>query len=280
MANKAVRKVTLSILSTVILLLTACSPSGQETAPQAKASESVAQVKQNQSKADAEVNYTYVLVHGASGGGWDWKTMDDLLTANGHRVYRPTLTGLGEKVHLSNPDIDLTTHINDIVNVILFENLQDIVLVGHSYGGMVITGVMNQVPGRIKHAIFLDAAAPKDGESAQDLWNMVSESSPHKVVDGIVYFSWLNPDAPLPRDEPQSFKTLTEPVSFNDPEALKLPVTFIAYVDPGQTIEERSADPSWQNAEDRGWTIRTLESDHNAQRSHPKELAALLESAP
>jgi len=280
MANKAVRKVTLSILSTVILLLTACSPSGQETAPQAKASESVAQVKQNQSKADAEVNYTYVLVHGASGGGWDWKTMDDLLTANGHRVYRPTLTGLGEKVHLSNPHIDLTTHINDIVNVILFENLQDIVLVGHSYGGMVITGVMNQVPGRIKHAIFLDAAAPKDGESAQDLWNMVSESSPHKVVDGIVYFSWLDPDAPLPRDEPQSFKTLTEPVSFNDPEALKLPVTFIAYVDPGQTIEERSADPSWKNAEARGWTIRTLESDHNAQRSHPKELAALLESAP
>ena len=111
--------------------------------------------------------------------------MDRLLTAAGHEVYRPTLTGLGEKVHLSNPDIDLTTHINDIANVILFEDLKDVVLVGHSYGGMVITGVMNQIPGRIKHAVFLDAAVPEDGTSAQDLWNMVSDSSPHKVVDGI-----------------------------------------------------------------------------------------------
>lgn len=270
----------LSICSIVILSLAACSPSSQETSPQAEPSESVPQVKQAQSRADAEVHYTYVLVHGASGGGWDWRTMDDLLTADGHQVYRPTLTGLGEKVHLSNPDIDLTSHINDIVNVILFENLQDVVLVGHSYGGMVITGVMNQIPKRIKHAIYLDAAAPEDGQSAQDLWNIVSESSPHKAVDGIVYFAWLDPDAPLPRDVPQSLKTLTEPVSFNNPEALKLPVTFIAYIAPGQTIEERSDDPSWQNAEARGWTIRTLESDHNAQRSHPKELAALLESAP
>ena len=154
--------------------------------------------------------YTYVLVHGASGGGWDWKTMDHLLTAEGHVVYRPTLTGLGEKMHLSNPDIDLTTHIMDITNVILFEGLNDVVLVGHSYGGMVITGVMNQIPGRIKHAVFLDAAAPEDGQSAQDLWGVVSESSPHEVTDGIVYFIWLDSSQPPPRDVPQSLKTLTE----------------------------------------------------------------------
>ena len=270
----------ISILSVLVLFLFSGPLSSQQTSQQAEPSESAAPVKQDQAKADAEAHYTYVLVHGASGGGWDWKTMDDLLTADGHRVYRPTLTGLGERLHLSNPDIDLTTHINDIVNVILFENLQDVVLVGHSYGGMVITGVMNEIPGRIKHAIFLDAAAPEDGQSAQDLWNIVSASSPHKVVDGIVYFSWLDPDAPLPRDVPQSMKTLTEPVSFNNPQALKLPVTFIAYMAPGQAIEERSADPSWQHAEARGWTILTLESDHNAQRSHPEELAALLESAP
>jgi len=279
MPSKKIMKL-LSILFTVILLLTACSDPGQETSQQAKPPESMMQVKQAQSKAVDKVNYTYVLVHGASGGGWDWRTMDDLLTTDGHRVYRPTLTGLGEKVHLSNPDIDLTTHINDIVNVILFENLQDVVLVGHSYGGMVITGVMNEIPGRIKHAIFLDAAAPEDGQSAQDLWGIVSESSGHKVVEGIVYFSWLDSNAPLPRDVPQSLNTLTEPVSFNKPEALRIPATFIAYVAPGQTVEERATDPSWQNAETRGWTIRTLESDHNAQRSHPKELAALLESAP
>jgi endoglucanase len=270
----------LTILSTVILLLTSCSPSAEEASVQAGSSGSAEQVEQQHPVANNGTGNTYVLVHGASGGGWDWKTMDDLLRAKGHQVYRPTLTGLGEKVHLSNPDIDLTTHITDIVNVILFENLQDVVLVGHSYGGMVITGVMNEIPERIKHAIFLDAAVPEDGMSAQDLWGIVADESPHQVVDGMVYFAWLDPDAPLPRDVPQSLRTLTEPVSFNNPKALKLPATFVAYLAPGQSIDERRADPSWQNAEARGWTIQTLESDHNAQRSHPEELAALLESAP
>jgi len=203
--------------------------------------------------------------------------MEHILSAKGHTVFRPTLTGLGEKMHLSNPDINLTTHIDDIVNVILFENLQDVVLVGHSYGGMVITGVMDRLPERIKHAIFLDASAPEDGMSAQDLWG--EDMGEHKVVDGIVYFSWLNPDAPIPRDVPQSLKTLTEPVSFDHPEALKLPVTFIAFIAPGQTRKMRASDLSWQIAEKRKWTILTLESDHNAQRSHPQELAELLEES-
>jgi len=271
---------SLSISLIVVFLYAACSPAANDEVPLVQKSEPAFDTVKTQPQATNEPRYTFVLVHGASGGGWDWRTIDDLLTAGGHRVYRPTLTGLGEKMHLSNPDIDLTTHINDIANVILFENLQEVVLVGHSYGGMVITGVMNQIPGRIKHSVFLDAAAPEDGNSAQDLWEMVSESSPHKVVDGIVYFEWLDSSQPVPRDVPQSFKTLTEPVSFNNPEALKLPVTFIAYIAPGQTVEERSIDPSWQTARARNWTIRTLDSDHNAQRSHPEELATLLETAP
>ena len=269
-----------SILSLVVLLFIACSPSGEELSAKAKPTDPGSQPGVVQQPFADETPYTYVLVHGASGGGWDWKTMDNLLTADGHLVYRPTLTGLGEKMHLSNPDIDLTTHILDITNVILFEDLHDVVLVGHSYGGMVVTGVMNQIPDRIKHAVFLDAAAPGDGTSARDLWGMVSDSSPHKVVDGIVYFDWLDSSQPIPREVPQSLKTLTEPVSFNKPDALKIPVTFIAFVAPGQTVEERELDPSWQNARARHWTIRTLQSDHNAQRSHPKELAALLHAAP
>lgn len=270
----------LSVLCVIILLFTACSPSGEDVAAKPVAPGQMSQANRGQQPPAEEAHYTYVLVHGASGGGWDWKTMDKLLTADGHEVYRPTLTGLGEKMHLSNPDIDLTTHILDITNVILFEDLQNVVLVGHSYGGMVIVGVMNQIPGRIKHAVFLDAAVPEDGTSAQDLWGIVSESSSHKVVDGIVYFDWLDSSKPIPRDVPQSLKTLTEPVSFNKPEALKIPVTFVAYLAPGQAVEERAIDPSWQNAKARNWTIRTLESDHNAQRSHPEELAALLQAAP
>lgn len=222
-----------------------------------------------------DTRHTFVLVHGASGGGWDWRTVDRLLSAGGHVVYRPTLTGLGEKMHLSSPDLNLTTHINDIANVILFEGLENVVLVGHSYGGMVITGVMDLMPERIKHAIFLDASVPEDGMSAQDLWGDLAAI--HKVEDGIVYFSWLPTAATIPGDVPQSLKTLTEPVSFNKPAALKLPTTFIAFVPPELSAEQRSADPSWQHAEARGWTILTLESDHNAQRSHPKELVSLLE---
>lgn len=225
-----------------------------------------------------DVHYTYVIVHGASGGGWDWKTMDDILTANGHTVFRPTLTGLGEKMHLNSPEINLTTHINDISNVILFEDLHELVLVGHSYGGMVITGVMDRMPERIKHAIFLDAAVPKNGTSAQDLWGPPPVE--RKIVDGIVYFEWLKPNAAFPRDVAQSLKTFTEPVSYKNPKALKLPATFIAFIAPGQTTKERAAKASWQHAKARKWTIRTLNSDHNAQRSHPEELAVLLEMAP
>lgn len=223
-------------------------------------------------------HYTFVIVHGSSGGGWDWKMMDRLLTKRGHTVYRPTLTGLGERMHLNNPEIDLTTHVTDIVNAILFEDLRDVVLVGHSYGGMVITGVMDRIPRRISHAVFLDAAVPEDGESAAVLWPSIISDS--RVADGIVYFSWLDPTYPVPGDVPQSLRTLTEPVSFNNPEAILIPATFIAFIANDQTVEARAAEHSWQNAKARGWSIHTLDSDHNAQRSHPEELAALLEAAP
>lgn len=228
--------------------------------------------------ASEKPHYTFVIVHGSSGGGWDWKMMDRLLTKRGHTVYRPTLTGLGERMHLNSPKIDLTTHVTDIVNVILFEDLRDVILVGHSYGGMVITGVMDRIPRRISHVVFLDAAIPEDGESAADLWPSIISDS--RVVDGIVYFSWLDPTYPVPGDVPQSLRTLTEPVSFNNPEAILLPATFIAFIANEQTLEARAAEHSWQNAKARGWSIHTLDSDHNAQRSHPQELAALLEAAP
>ena len=104
--------------------------------------------------------FTYVIVHGAWGGGWDWKHVDDLLTADGNKVYRPTLTGLGEHSNLASTNIDLDTHIQDIVNVILWENLHDIVLVGHSYGGMIITGVADRVPDRIQRVVYIDGLLP------------------------------------------------------------------------------------------------------------------------
>ena len=105
---------------------------------------------------------TFLIVHGAFGGGFAWRKVDSLLTAQGHNVYRPTLTGLGERYHLASPAINLSTHVTDIVNVILFENLHDVVLVGHSYGGMVITGVADSLPDRIAQIVYIDAHIAED----------------------------------------------------------------------------------------------------------------------
>ena len=113
---------------------------------------------------------TFVLVHGAWGGGWAWRpTVGALLREAGHEVFTPTLTGLGERAHLASPDIDLETHINDIVGVIEYENLHDVVLMGHSYGGMAITGVADRVPERLAHLVYVDAFVPEDGQSLADL---------------------------------------------------------------------------------------------------------------
>jgi pimeloyl-ACP methyl ester carboxylesterase len=227
--------------------------------------------------APEESHYTYVIVHGAWGGGWAFREVDRLLTADGHKVFRPTLTGQGEKMHLASPEVGLATHVNDIVNVILFEDLHDIVLVGHSYGGMVITGVMDRVPERIRHVIFLDAAVPNDGESFLDLRGGVA---PFAVKGGFILPSAEAAAKPIPHDVPQSLKTWSEPVSFKNPAARLLPVTFVRFVAAGQTSGERKGDLPWQRAGERGWTRRTMVSDHNAQWSHPGELAALLEEAP
>lgn len=113
--------------------------------------------------------YTFVLVHGAWHGGWCWVRVADRLRKAGHTVFTPTLTGLGERSHLLRADIDLTTHVTDVINVIKWEGLKDIVLCGHSYGGMVISGVADQMADAIRSIIFLDAFVPKNGEAAQDL---------------------------------------------------------------------------------------------------------------
>jgi pimeloyl-ACP methyl ester carboxylesterase len=108
---------------------------------------------------------TFVLVHGAWHGGWCWRRVADQLERKGHKVFTPTMTGLGERSHLLNPGIGLATHVTDIVNVIKWESLKDIVLVGHSYGGAVISGVAEQAQDKIASIVFLDAFVPENGDS-------------------------------------------------------------------------------------------------------------------
>jgi len=113
--------------------------------------------------------YTFVLVHGAWHGGWCWQRVVDRLRASGHLVFTPTLTGLGERSHLLRRDIDLGVHIADVGNLIKWERLKDVVLCGHSYGGFVISGVAEQAADVIRSIVFLDAFAPNDGDTIQDI---------------------------------------------------------------------------------------------------------------
>jgi len=227
---------------------------------------------------DAE-HYTYVVVHGATAGGWEWKKAGKFLTDDGHTVYRVTLTGLGERLHLSSPEIDLQTHINDVVNTILFEDLHDVVLTGHSYGGMVITGVMDRVPERIRHVVFLDAAVPDDGMSIWDLFGGAPKDT-SRFADGFMQVPWVKPGDKPPHSVKQSIKCFNQPVSFKNPAALALPVTYVAFIPKDKSAEERAkTDKSWQRAVARGWTIRTFPGGHVAQQEDPRGVATLMEDA-
>jgi pimeloyl-ACP methyl ester carboxylesterase len=112
---------------------------------------------------------TFLVCHGAWSAGWAWKKMHPLMQAAGYRLFAPSYTGLGERVHLANASIDLETHIEDMLGVIQYEDLRDIVLLGHSYGGMVATGVADRARDRIAQLIYLDAFVPEDGQSLVDL---------------------------------------------------------------------------------------------------------------
>ena len=116
---------------------------------------------------------TYVLVHGGWHGAWCWKKVVPLFQETGHRLYTPTLTGLGEKAPLLTPEVGLSTHIQDIVQLIEENQLNDVILLGHSYSGMVITGVVDRIPEQIGHLVYLDAVIPHDGESMADVAPLV-----------------------------------------------------------------------------------------------------------
>jgi len=114
---------------------------------------------------------TFVLVHGAWRGAWIWREVADLLTARGHKVFTPTLTGVADRSHLLGPGINLSTHIADVANLIKWEELEGIVLCGHSYAGMVVSGVAEVAPQAVSSIVFLDAFLPENGKSLFDYLN-------------------------------------------------------------------------------------------------------------
>ena len=140
---------------------------------------------------------TYVLVHGGAHGGWCYQRIKPILQAAGHEVYAPTMTGLGERSHLLSPTIDLETHITDIAAVLQYEDLHDVILVGHSYGGMVITGVADRAADRVGRLVYLDAANPVNGQSLVDVAGPVIEATRPlgRVVDGVELVLLPSPQA-------------------------------------------------------------------------------------
>jgi pimeloyl-ACP methyl ester carboxylesterase len=226
--------------------------------------------------AHAENKPTIVIVHGAWGGAWAFKNVEGLLRQKGFQVYRPQLTGQGDRVHLARPDIGLNTHIDDVVNTILYEDLHDIILVGHSYGGMVISGVADRVPDRIKRLVYLDAMVPNDGDSAMSAMPGGADFIKKLTQGDYMVPSWVKPDQPVPHDVPQSLKTFTDPIVLKNEAARKIPATYILTVDKGKEAKDDSFFAQSQRAKERGWSMLQLTADHNPQWSAPEALAEML----
>jgi pimeloyl-ACP methyl ester carboxylesterase len=142
---------------------------------------------------------TFLVCHGAWSAGWAWKKMHPLMRAAGHLLLTPSYTGLGERVHLANPSVDLETHIQDVLNVITYEDLRDIVLLGHSYGGMVATGVADRARDKIAQLVYLDAFVPREGQSLFDLNEAGRQPMRDLAKSGD---GWRVPPNPTPPDTP------------------------------------------------------------------------------
>jgi len=227
-------------------------------------------------KTDTPAKPTIVIVHGAWGGAWAFKKVEALLREKNFQVYRPQLTGQGDRVHLARPDIGLNTHIDDVVNMILYEDLRDIILVGHSYGGMVISGVADRIPDRIKRLVYLDALVPNDGDRVNTMFRDGGEFIKQMTKGDYVVPSWVKPDQPPPHDVPQSLKTFTDPIVLKNEAARKIQATYILTVEQGKEAKDDDFFPQSQRAKERGWTMLQLTSDHNPQWSAPEALAEML----
>jgi pimeloyl-ACP methyl ester carboxylesterase len=218
----------------------------------------------------------YVIVHGAWGGSWAFKKVDSLLSGEGNIVYRPSLTGQGERVHLASLDVGLNTHILDVVNMILYEDLRDIILVGHSYGGMVVTGVADSLAGRIKKLIYLDAFVPDNGESLFSIQGAKAEGMQNLAKNGFIVPRWVAADKLPPKDVPHPLKTLTDTLYLDNPLRTKIPTTYILTVAKGTQPEADDFAAQAERARKKGWPVLQLEADHNPQWSATEALVEIL----
>lgn len=215
---------------------------------------------------------TFVLVHGAWHGGWCWQRVNDRLTARGHRVFAPTLTGVCERSHLDSPSVNLSTQIRDVVNEIRWKDLENVVLVGHSYGGMVISGVAEQVAPKIASIVYLDAFVPADGQSIGDLGGKV-DASPFTAPIPAARFGVNEADRAWVDSKmtPQSTACFTEKIKLTGAYQRIPRKTYIRaknFAGFAATFERIRSDDSWET-----WVV---DCGHDIMIDKPDELTSIL----
>ena len=230
---------------------------------------------------------TFVLVHGAWGGAHGWRHVRRMLADAGHEVFTPSLTGIGERVHLASPQVDLTTHVTDVVNAVLYEDLDRIVLLGFSYGGMVVTGALEHIGDRVRSLVYLDAFLPGDGQSLYSLLG-VPAPGPRQLGD-----PWLIEGPPrtyddpaeaafaVPRRTPHPVGCFTEPVRLSRPlESWPFSLTYIR-----ATEDDGPPNPAFEAAAARtrnspDWRYAEIATSHLVPQNRPRELTDLLLDLP
>ena len=228
---------------------------------------------------------TYVLVHGAWSGAHTFHKVRPLLRDAGHEVFTPSLTGVGERSHLTSPQVNLTTHIFDVVNAIRYEDLTEIVLLGYSYGGCVVTGALDHIGDRIRHLVYLDAFLPDNGESLADIGPRLAVSD-----TGGIESAWLVPPLPRAFEDPVegewiSRRRVAHPIGcFIEPVRLRQPIEDFpftrTYIKATGEPRPEAGGPFW-TAGDRAktspaWRYREIATNHMIPVNRPEELVEIL----
>lgn len=232
---------------------------------------------------------TYVLVHGAWRGGWIWKRIRKALQSNGHEVFTPTLTGIGERSHLLSPEISLETHIADVMNVIRFEELTDVLLCGHSYGGCVVTGVADRIPKKISALVYLDAFVPENGQSLHDT---LPPDQRNAQLEGAKKFGkgWKTPPIPAEvfnvnakdRDwlnrhsTPHPLACFQQAIKLTDGIPQIKNITYMLATGWGGSPFPQF----YEKAKSRGWNTVNFDCGHDVMLDRPQELCSELLAIP
>jgi pimeloyl-ACP methyl ester carboxylesterase len=231
---------------------------------------------------------TYVLVHGAGHGGWCYRAVATTLRRHGHEVYAPTLTGVGDRLHTLCASVDLDTHIADVAKLLFFDDLVSVILVGHSYGGMVITGAADRAIERIAQLVYLDAAIPENGECLMEVSpGLRAFQTGNQTINGAEVGLFPTPELitavyglgessvagwARPRLTPHPWKTFTQPLRLLHPERVsRIPRTVINCTATLKVRDSRNRDRWFEG--DRVWEV---DAGHDLMLLQPDAVAAML----